>query len=89
MWNQPYLETCCRAALHRLHLCGITGRPAGLADDPCLARLMAMGLCLKRPDGRFAITPEGTARHATEIRRALAGESARHQAAAAARTAVP
>jgi hypothetical protein len=67
MWIQPYLETCCRAALHRLHLCGAAGRPAGLADDPCLGRLTAMGLCRKRPDGRFVITPEGTARHATEI----------------------
>nr|WP_294528208.1 hypothetical protein [uncultured Rhodopila sp.] len=67
MWDQPYLETCCRAALHRLHLCGEAGRPAGLADDPCLIRLTNMGICHRRPDGRFGITPEGTLRHAEEI----------------------
>nr|WP_294505432.1 hypothetical protein [uncultured Rhodopila sp.] len=67
MWDQPYLETCCRSALHRLHLCGAAGRPAGLADDPCLIRLTDIGLCRRRPDGRFGITPEGTRRHAAEI----------------------
>jgi hypothetical protein len=76
MWKQPYLETCCRAALHRLHLCGAAGRPAGLADDPCLGRLTAMGLCRKRPDGRFVITPEGSARHATEILGEILGTAA-------------
>lgn len=67
MWSQPYLETCCRAALHRVHLCGQLGRPAGLADDPCLQRLAAMGLCCQRKDGRFVITEPGQHRHATEV----------------------
>ncbi|MGD0102639.1 MAG: hypothetical protein ABSC06_01205 [Rhodopila sp.] len=69
MWRQPYLETCCRAALHRLYLCGQTGRPAGLADDPCLQRLMAMGLCFQREDDRFIIAQTGRQRHATEVLR--------------------
>jgi hypothetical protein len=69
MWSQPYLETCCRAALHRVHLCADSGRPSGLADDPCLQRLLGMGLCRQRADGRFEITPAGQQRHATEILR--------------------
>jgi hypothetical protein len=69
MWDQPYLETCCRSALHRLHLCGATGRPAGLADDPCLTRLATMGFCSQQADGRFVIGPDGTRRHADEILR--------------------
>jgi hypothetical protein len=28
MWNQPYLETCCRSAIHRMILCGDMGRAA-------------------------------------------------------------
>ena len=44
VWNQPYLETCCRAALHRLYLSGPAGRPAGQMDEPCQYRLEAMGL---------------------------------------------
>ncbi len=67
VWDQPYLETCCRAALHRLHLCGSAGRPPGLMDDPCQRRLGAMGLCQITTDGRFIITPVGRQRHATEI----------------------
>jgi hypothetical protein len=67
MWNQPYLETCCRAALHRLHLCGEVGRPAAMLDAPCLDRLTAMDLCGLRADGRFIITAEGVQRHANEI----------------------
>ena len=67
MWNQPYLETCCRAALHRLHLCGQAGRPAGMLDEPCLNRLNGLGLCDRRPDKRFTMTPEGARRHANEI----------------------
>jgi hypothetical protein len=66
MWSQPYLETCCRAALHRLHLSGQEGRPAGLADDPCLQRLITMDLCV-RNEGRYNITCKGQRRHATEI----------------------
>jgi hypothetical protein len=67
MWNQPYLETCCRSALHRLTLCGGHGRPPGLKDGPCLARLTALGFACERVDGRYAITEAGRARHATEI----------------------
>jgi len=67
MWDQPYLETCCRSALHRLLLCGDPGRPAGLKDGPCLERLSAMGLAQMRPDGRFEATEAGKARHALEI----------------------
>ena len=67
MWNQPYLETCCRSALHRLHLAGDAGRPAGLKDGPCLERLRRMSLSRRRTDGRFAITPEGEQRHASEV----------------------
>jgi hypothetical protein len=67
MWNEPYLETCCRSALHRLVLVGDAGRPAGLKDGPCLERLEGMGLARLRTDGRFDITGTGTARHAREI----------------------
>ncbi|MCX8134942.1 MAG: hypothetical protein N3D18_13385 [Roseococcus sp.] len=67
MWNEPYLETCCRSALHRLTLVGPGGRPAGLADQPCLERLSRMGFALRRPDGSFAITSAGVERHASEI----------------------
>ncbi len=67
MWNEPYLETCCRSALHRLTLVCAAGRPAGLKDGPCLERLAAMGLARLRGDGRFEITPAGEARHGSEI----------------------
>jgi hypothetical protein len=67
MWNQPYLETCCRAALHRLYLCGETGRPPGLMDGPCLERLSGMGLCGPKDGGRYAITAAGSRRHADEV----------------------
>ena len=70
MWHEPYLETCCRSALHRLTLVGEPGRPGGLKDGPCLERLQAMGLARRRPeDGRFEITAAGLERHATEIMR--------------------
>jgi hypothetical protein len=69
MWDEPYLETCCRSALHRLVLCGEAGRPPGLKDGPCLDRLSGMGLARRRPDGRFAITDEGRERHGAEIAR--------------------
>jgi hypothetical protein len=69
VWDQPYLETCCRAALHRAHLCGPAGRPAGLMDDPCLRRLAAMGLCRPNADGGFIITEAGRHRHATDVLR--------------------
>ncbi len=67
MWSQPYLETCCRSALHRLSLAGESGRPPGLKDGPCLDRLAADGLATPRPDGRFVLTAAGRARHAAEV----------------------
>lgn len=63
MWNEPYLETCCRSALHRLMLSGSTGRPTGLKDGPCLMRLAAMGFAENQPNGRFAITGAGVLLH--------------------------
>jgi hypothetical protein len=67
MWSEPYLETCCRAALHRAILAGGVGRPPGLKDGPCLRRLAAMGLAHEREDGRYEPTQPGRLRHATEI----------------------
>lgn len=67
MWNEPYLETCCRSALHRLTLVGPHGRPPGLKDGPCLNRLTSMGFARPREDGRFEITDAGRTRHASEI----------------------
>ncbi len=67
MWDEPYLETCCRSALHRLVLSGETGRPAGMKDGPCLTRLMAMGLARDRTDGRYFLTEAGRDRHAREV----------------------
>ncbi len=73
MWNEPYLETCCRSALHRLFLCGGDGRPdasvADLKDVRCLDRLVTLGFASHdRP--RYRITAAGQARHALEIRKA-------------------
>jgi hypothetical protein len=73
MWDEPYLETCCRAALHRLRLSGADGRPPGLKDDRCLARLEAMGLASPGPDGRLVATSAGEARHARDILRQASG----------------
>jgi hypothetical protein len=67
MWNDPYLETCCRSALHRLSRAAGAGRPGGLKDGPCLARLTDMGLVRAREDGRFLLTEAGVARHAREV----------------------
>jgi hypothetical protein len=69
MWTEPYLETCCRSALHRLVLAGECGRPGGLADAPCLARLADRGLAAVGTEGRFLATPAGLARHRSEILR--------------------
>jgi hypothetical protein len=69
MWNEPYLETCCRSALHRLVLSGRIGRPQGLKDGACLARLAGMGLARVGPDGRYAVTEAGCSRHAQEVLR--------------------
>jgi hypothetical protein len=67
VWDQPYLETCCRSALHRLHLSGLVGRPPDLLDGSCLIRLASMGLCDQGANGRFIINPDGVRRHQTEI----------------------
>jgi len=67
VWNQPYLETCCRAALHRLHLAADDGRPGDRMDATCLVRLSGMGLSVERGDGRFTLTPDGVRRHASEV----------------------
>lgn len=67
MWNEPYLETCCRAALHRLVLSVDDGRPPDLKDGNCLHRLAGMGLAAERPDGRYTVTEAGVARHGSEI----------------------
>ncbi len=67
MWNQPYLETCCRAALHRLVLTADDGRPGALKDGPCLDRLTGMGFADARQDGRYQVTEAGRERHRTEI----------------------
>ena len=67
MWNQPYLETCCRAALHRLALCGRMGRPADQKDGPCLRRLSGQTLARELLNGRYEITEAGLTRHANEV----------------------
>ena len=72
MYNDPYLETCCRAALHRLSLAGAAGRPAAEKDGPCLTRLAAKGFACEAISSeatgdRFILTPAGIARHASEI----------------------
>ncbi len=67
VWNEPYLETCCRAALHRLYLAGQTGRPGNQMDGPCLRRLSGMGLASGRPEGWFTLAPDGVRRHAAEV----------------------
>jgi hypothetical protein len=59
MWDETYLETCCRSALHRLVLSGAAGRPDGVADRPCLARLAEAGLAARRADGRWEPTEAG------------------------------
>ncbi|QBL94497.1 hypothetical protein KSAC_23000 [Komagataeibacter saccharivorans] len=67
MWNEPYLETCCRSALHRLKLSGPDGRPQDQRDEPCLRRLERMGLARLNDGQRFTLTEQGQARHRTEI----------------------
>ena len=67
VWNEPYLETCCRSALHRLVLSGNAGRPSGLKDGPCLTRLVAMGLAAERRDGRYACTEAGSLWHGRDV----------------------
>ena len=67
VWNAPYFETCFHSDLHRLGLRENAGRPAGLKDGPCLARLVANGLAIKRRDGRYALTEAGSLRHRREV----------------------
>lgn len=66
MFDEPYLETCCRSALHRLTLCGAPGRPSGLKDGMCLERLACEGFAAEH-DGRYHVTPQGQSRHSAEI----------------------
>ncbi|WP_407651826.1 hypothetical protein [Bombella saccharophila] len=88
-WDELYLETCCRSALHRVVLSGATGRPVGpppegkmpdfrapLKDRACLERLAGMGFAQQREDGRFEVTAAGRQRHEREI---LAMRRARHR----------
>ncbi|EHH67372.1 hypothetical protein [Gluconobacter morbifer] len=67
MWDEPYLETCCRSTLHRVLLCASAGRPEGLKDQPCLDRLERMGLTRRTPEGRYVLTEDGLKRHEQEI----------------------
>jgi hypothetical protein len=67
VWNEPYLETCCRSALHRLMLSGSVGRPTGLKDGHCLDRLTDMHLARQRQDGRYEVTADGSLRHTREV----------------------
>lgn len=69
MWEELYLETCCRAALHRLSMCGPVGRPTAMKDTACLLRIAEIGLARFREDGRCEITQAGRERHAVEIAR--------------------
>lgn len=73
VWKEPYLETCCRSALHRLVLSGASGRPDGLKDGPCLARLSDLGLAQSGVEGRYALTEAGALRHAREVLKRPAG----------------
>lgn len=84
MWNEPYLETCCRSALHRLLLVGDAGRPGGLKDGPCLARLQGMGLAAPAGDGRWSITAVGRASHPVLVNPRRARKAGAAAAAAAA-----
>ncbi len=71
LWNEPYLESCCRSAMHRLAQAAEIGRPPGLKDGPCLERLAGQDLAVHRADGRFEITGRGHARHTSEIMQRL------------------
>ncbi len=67
MWDEPYLETCCRSALHRLWLAGQIGRPPALKDGPCLRRLHELGFASRDGDSRYLISEIGKDRHRQEI----------------------
>lgn len=64
VWSAPYLETCCRASLHRLCLAG--RRPPLTKDEACLRRLVGLGLA-RREGADYAATDAGRLRHASEI----------------------
>jgi hypothetical protein len=66
VFDEPYLETCCRSALHRVVLAGPSGRPGTEKDAPCLKRLAGMGF-LAEDAGRWHATQSGRARHAREV----------------------
>ena len=66
MYDEPYLETCCRSALHRVVLAEPAGRPGTEKDAGCLARLARMGFVAER-EGRWHATAAGSARHASEV----------------------
>jgi len=69
MYDEPYLETCCRSALHRVSLAEPHGRPTGEKDARCLERLAGMGLVCEDAAGLFQLTEAGADRHAREILR--------------------
>jgi hypothetical protein len=69
MWDELYLETCCRSALHRLKLSGKIGRPSGHKDGPCLARLTDLGLATARSDARYEMTSAGINCHSQVVQR--------------------
>lgn len=69
MYDEPYLETCCRSALHRVALAEPHGRPAGEKDGRCLTRLAAMGLVCDDAGGLFQLTEAGADRHARDVLR--------------------
>jgi hypothetical protein len=66
-WEQPYLETCCRSALHRLFLAGGSGRPDTSLDTGCLRRLVSLGCAREQPALGFVITEIGLARHRRDV----------------------
>ena len=67
MWNEPYLETCCRAARHGLFRAGGDGGLGGVKDAPGLDRLERMGLARCNAGERFVATDAGLVRHAREV----------------------
>lgn len=73
MWDEPYLESCCRSALHRLLLSGKAGRPSGYKDGPCLARLAGLGLAAPKDETRYVMTTAGITWHRQVIRRRRLG----------------
>jgi hypothetical protein len=73
MWDEPYLETCCRSALHRLSLSGEVGRAAETKDGQCLMRLTRLGLAALRSDSRYSMTQAGAELHSRLVQRRKKG----------------